>query len=164
MEIIYFEKASVIKREKENLEKKLNVSISIQGKKITIEGSPIQEYETTRVMEAMTFGFSAKKALSLLNEEMIFRKLSIKNFTRRKNLYEVRARLIGSEGQTKKTIQEIARCSIIIKNNEVGIIGPTDSIDEATTALASLIRGSKQANVYHYLEKTNTSRKKYKIK
>ena len=160
METVYFRKINQVKREKEHLEKKLNVTLQIVGKKVVLEGSPLDEYEATIVLEAIQFGFSIAKALLLKDDQLIFRKLSIKQFTRRKNLEEVRARIIGTEGKTKHTIEEISRCLIVINENTVGIIGSAEGIEEATTALMNLIRGSKQANVYRFLERMNAAKKR----
>lgn len=162
MESFYFEKINNLKKEKSALEQKLKVKIAILGKKVTIEGSPINEYGASIIIEAMQFGFSAKKAMALLNDDIIFRKIPIKDFTRRKNLKEVRGRVIGKEGKTKNTIEEISGCDIIINdNNTIGIIGEARKIEEATTALQNLIKGSKQANVYRFLERMNKEKKKY---
>ena len=75
---------------------------------------------------------------------------------------EVRGRIIGREGKTKRTIEEISGCDLYINEdiNQIGIIGNAESIEEATTALTNLIKGSKHANVYRFLEKINTERKK----
>jgi ribosomal RNA assembly protein len=161
METLYFKSTREISKEKKNLEDSLNVKIDIKGRVVSFTGSGIDEYEASIVLEAMQFGFSAKKALLLKDENNILRILPIKHFTKRRDMKEVRARLIGTEGKTKKTIEEIASCHIIIKGNNVGILGPASSIDEATTGITNLIRGSKQANVYRFLERMNAEKKKY---
>jgi ribosomal RNA assembly protein len=109
----------------------------------------------------MQFGFSAKKALTLLNDDITFRKIPIKNFTRRKNLKEVRGRIIGKEGKTKRTIENIADCEVIVNGNEVGVICTADEVEETTTAITNLIRGTKEANIYGFLERMNKEKKKY---
>jgi len=162
MQIIYFQKTSELRRAKPELEKRLNININIEGRKATIIGKSFEEYEASIVLDAINFGFSAKKALTLKDENMVFRIINIKNFTRKKNLKDVRARVIGSRGRTKKTIENITNCEIFIKDNEVGLIGNVELIDEITTALSSLIRGTKQANTYRYLEKINKRKKLYK--
>lgn len=161
MESFYLKKVRELQKEKANLEKKLDISIAIKGRKVLIEGAPENEYEASIVLEAIQFGFSAKKAMSLLDENMVFRKIPIKPFTRRKNMKEVRGRIIGKEGKTKQTIEQIANCDMLINEitNEVGLIGSADEIDEATTALTNLIRGTKQANVYRFLERINAKKK-----
>ncbi len=162
METIYLQNTKEVRKEKASLEKALNVKIDVKGKQATISGDPLQEYEASIVLEAMSFGFSAKKALQLKNENFVFRKLLIKQFTKRKDLHDVRARLIGTRGKTKRTMEEISGCKIILHDNTLGILGPADKIEEATTALTNLIRGSKQANVYYFLERVNTKRKQDK--
>lgn len=159
MEEIYFEKTSELKRNLTELQKKLKVEIKLQGKKAVAVGDSIDEYEASLVLEAISFGFSAKKSLLLKDPEMIFRKLQIKNFTKRKNLKEVRARIIGTKGKTKKTIEEISGCYLILKDNELGIIASVETIEEATLAITNLIKGTKQSNVYRYLERTNKIKK-----
>lgn len=155
MQIIYLNKTGEVRNNKEELERKMNVKMTIVGKKLTIEGEALAEYEAGIVIDAITFGFSAKKALLLTEADNIFRKIHIKHFTRRKNMDEVRARLIGTEGKTRRTLEEVGDCEIIIGEKEVGIIGSAENIDRATTGITNLIKGSKQANVYRYLERVN---------
>tara|TARA_Y100000310_G_C20683361_1_gene817443 strand:- start:2210 stop:2713 length:504 start_codon:yes stop_codon:yes gene_type:complete len=159
MEEIIFDKTSELKRTKTELEKQLKVKISIQGKKVIIKGESIDEYEARLVLDAIKFGFPTQKAILLKDQDMIFRKLHIKDFTRKKNLKEVKARIIGTKGKTLKTIEQLSYCHLILKENELGIIGSAESIDETTTAITNLIRGTKQSNIYHFLEKQNRSKK-----
>src|SRR3989344_2679426 len=153
MESIYFKNTRELRANFKELEEKLKVKIIMTGKRADIEGSGFDEYEAKNILEAINFGFSAKKALLLKDENFSFSILHIKNISRRKNLKEVRGRVIGREGKTKRTIENISDCHLVIKNNEVGIIGDAESLEEAKTALQSLIRGSKESNVYKFLEK-----------
>jgi KH domain-containing protein len=159
METIFIEKIAEIKRNIKELEYKLKVRMSFQGRSLSISGEAIDEYEASIIINAINFGFSAKQALSLQEPDMQFRILNIKDFTRRKNLKEVRARLIGTEGKTKRTLENVGNCEIVINDNEIGVIGTANTLDETTTAIVSLIRGSKQGNVYAFMEKMNRERK-----
>ncbi len=159
METLIFERTGEVRKNLPALEEKLNVKIKISGKKVNIEGNSLDEYEASLVLEAINLGFSAEKAMLLKNEDTIFRKINIRKFTRRKNLEDVRARLIGKYGTTKKTIEEVSDCYIVIKDNNIGIIGSAEDIDNILTAITNLIRGSKQANVYNYLERMNAAKK-----
>lgn len=154
------QRTAELKREKKFLEKTLNIKITIQGKKVTIDGDPLDEYEADLVLDAMSFGFPAKTAAILKNEDFAFRKINIKDYTRRKNLKEVLRRIIGTHGKTRKTLENISGSKIIIKDHEVGIIGPSEEIEYTITATANIIRGSKQTNTYKYLEKINRKRKR----
>jgi len=120
----------------------------------------LDEFEAEKVFDAINFGFSAKKALLLLNEDSLFRKVHIKDFTKRNDLRAVRARLIGLHGKTRKTIEEISGCYLVITDSDVGIIGDAEYIDEAVTAIINLIKGAKQSNTYFFLERMNKEKKK----
>ncbi len=160
MDSIYFDRIAELRKEKALIERKLNVKISIVGKKVDIEGDALDEFEAEQVLSALSFGFSAKKALTLLEPDMMLRKIHIRSFTRRKDLSEVRSRIIGKEGKTKRTIEEISGCTIIVRESEVGILGSAEAMDYATTAITNVIKGSKQSNVYNYLERMNAEKRK----
>ena len=164
METIYIEKTLELKKNLALLEKSLNVSIKLKGKQAVISGNEIEEYEALLVLEAISFGFSAKKALLLKNPEFQFRKIKIKDFTRKKNLKEVRARIIGTKGKTLRTIENVSNAYLNLneKHNEIGIITHAEYMDETLTALQNLTRGTKQSNVYYYLEKMNKTKKELK--
>jgi ribosomal RNA assembly protein len=74
---------------------------------------------------------------------------------------EVRGRIIGKEGKTKRTIESIADCEVKIMENEMAVICHTNDIEEVTTAMTNLIRGTKASNIYGFLEKMNKEKKKY---
>lgn len=159
METLIFDKPGKIRKNLPELEKRLNVKINYEGKKITISGNSIDEYEASMVLEALNFGFPLKSALSLKDEEMMLTIIPIKRVSRRKDLEVVRGRVIGREGKTKRTIEDVSNCEIALKNNEVAIIGSAESIEEAKAALTKLISGAKEANVYKYLEDRNRDKK-----
>jgi len=164
METLHLDQTAEIRRNLAELERTLKVKIKIVGKKVTIEGEPMNEYEAVQIFEAMGLGFSSREALQLKDEDMIFRIIALKDFTRRKDLREVRARVIGAKGQTKRVIEEISGCKIVVKeDNLIGIIGHSESIDAAITAITNIIKGTKQANAYRYLEKMNKIRKENKF-
>ena len=141
-------------KNKKKLEEKLFVSINIFGKKATIAGKEFDEYVALKILEAISLGFKISEALLLLDEEYIFEKLNIKEISRRKNLSEVRARCIGTNGRTLDTLERLSDCFITLHDNTIGIIGHVDEIKDITNAIKSLIQGSKQSSVYSYLEKS----------
>ena len=160
METLIFDKMpGAIRREQRNLERQLKVKLTIKEKNVAIEGSPLDEYVALLIVEALVFGFSQKQAMSLKDEGMSFRKIHIRDFTRRKNLKDVRARLIGREGKTRRTLEDISNCEVVIGESEVGIIGFTDAVESTVQAAINIIKGSKQANAYRYLERMNAEKK-----
>ncbi len=163
METIYTNRIAEIRREKKFLERKLNVEIQITGKKVIVEGSPLDEYEAMTVLEAINEGFSARTAILITSEDFVFEKINIKDFTRRKDMEVVRGRLIGTRGRTKRTIEQISGCEIKINDNTVSVIGPAENIQYAITAITNVIKGAKQSNVYKYLERINTEKRQDKL-
>lgn len=153
MKRILSEKVGIVIKEKEKLENALNIKISNRGKEISIVGMPLEEYEAGSVIDAITFGFDVEIALMIKERELVFEVLNIKDFTKRRDMRSIKARIIGTKGKTLKTLAELTDCFIEVRNNEVGIIGHPEKIKNAQDSVISLIRGSKQASVYKYLEK-----------
>ena len=159
METIHCKRISEIKRERKFLEGILKTKLIIRGGLITINASPLEEYEADKILSAISTGFSARIAATLKDENVVFETLNIKDYSRTKNLKTVRSRLIGTRGKTKKTIEQITGSHIIIKDNTVAIICSTESIEYVITAISNIIKGSKQKNAYKYLERINSSKK-----
>lgn len=142
-----------VTKNRAKLEKELEVKISNRGKEVFIEGIPENEYIAEKVIQALNFGFPYSDALLLIEDEYMFEIINIKDHTNRKDLASVRSRLIGKKGKTIKTLADLTKCHIELKSNFVGIIGNMEFIKNAQDAVISLIKGTKQGNVYAYLEK-----------
>ncbi|MDD5700165.1 MAG: KH domain-containing protein [Candidatus Nanoarchaeia archaeon] len=153
MKKLICERAGEIIKNKGTLEKALDIKITSRGKEIFIDGLPLEEYEAEKVIDAINFGFKADIALQIKERELAFEIMHIKKFTTRTNLESVRARVIGTKGKTLKTFMELTNCFIEVRNNDIGIIGNPESMKATQVAIISLIKGSKQASVYKYLEK-----------
>ncbi len=150
---LLIEKLPRIIKNHKKLESELNVKISNRGKEIYIEGESEKEFNAEKVIMALDFGFPYSAAMDLAKGDAIFETINIKDHTKRHDLERVRARIIGKAGKTIKTLSDLTRCHIELKDNTVGIIGEPELIETATHAIISLIQGSKQGNVYAYLEK-----------
>lgn len=159
MNTIYFPKIKELRTHLDDLKLKLHVTIEIKGKQVTYQGDAVHEYTAELVLQAMAFGFSAKQALQLIEPDTTFKVIAMKHFTRRKDMEDVRSRVIGKEGKTKRTIENITDCDIIINNNDIGILGSSVQVEAAIVGLGNLIRGTKEANTYAYLERHNTESK-----
>lgn len=151
--ILISENISKILKNKKRLERELKVKIAVKDKEISVEGNPEDEYIAEKVLEAISFDFPVQIALLIKEEDFLFEILDIKKYTRRKDFEAVRARIIGKGGKTLRTLSALTDCYFELKDNSIGIIGEPDSIKKAQDALIFLIQGSKQANVYSFLEK-----------
>ena len=153
MKSAFHEKSAKVIKNKKKLEIILNVKIISGAGKISVEGSPEDEYIAEKILDAISFGFPLPITLLIKKEDFLFEILNIKDYTSRKDLETVRARIIGRNGKTLKILSQLTECFFEIKNNNVGIIGSPECIKNAQNAIISIIRGAKQANVYSYLEK-----------
>lgn len=150
---IISEDINAIKKKQKKLSRILNVKIKIEGNEITLEGAGDNEYVAEKVIEAIDFGFSAPTALLIKQEDFLFSVLDIKDYTPKKDLQRIRARIIGTGGKTLRTLLTLTDCHFETKDNKVGIIGSPEAMLNAQNAVISLVQGSKQANVYAFLEK-----------
>lgn len=153
MEKLVCEKISRIIKNREKLEKLLNVKIKNRGKEVSIEGRAEDEYVAEKIIEALEFGFPFSTAMLLKEQDFMLEVINVKDHTKRKDLERIRARIIGRHGKTLKTLQTLTMCHFEIKDNHVGVIGDPEHIRNAHEAVISLIRGAKQSNVYSFLEK-----------
>ncbi len=153
MKTIISEKVPRIIKNKKRLEKILNVKISINGKEVTIDGTAENEFDATKVIDALNMGFSFSEAISIKEEERMFEIINIKDHTNKSNLERVRGRIIGKGGKALKTLSDLTKCDLEIKNNRVGIIGHPECIENAIEGVIEIIQGSKHSNVYKGLEK-----------
>jgi ribosomal RNA assembly protein len=147
------DKITRITKNRKKLEEVLNVEIINRGKEVSIEGEAKDEFIAEKVIDALNFGFPYSAAIEIKTEDLVLDILNIKEYTNQKNLERVRGRVIGRGGKTLKTLSNLTNCYLELKENRVGIIGEPEFIKNAQEALISLIKGSKAANVYAYLEK-----------
>jgi len=150
---LILEKFPRILKNKRQLEKTLGVKISNRGKEVSVDGNAEDEYVAQQVFLALEFGFPFSTAMHIVNDEYMFETISIKSLTHKKNYSLIKARIIGTGGKTLQTLTTLTDCFYELKDNEVGIIGPPELMKTAQTALTSLVKGSKTANVYAFLEK-----------
>ena len=153
MKKIIVDKLLRIIKSKKKLEQILKVKITNRGKEVSISGKPEDEYIAEKVIDAINFGFPFTSAILIKEQGFVFEILRIKDYTRRHDLERVRARIIGKKGKTLNTLSQLTKCDFELRDNEVGIIGDPEHIENAQDAVISIIKGAKQSNVYSYLEK-----------
>jgi len=159
MQKTIIEDPTILDRCSNKLEKELGVKIKVKENEVLITGPGESEYIATQIIEAFNLGFSYDYAITLKNEENILQVINIKDLTHRKNLELIRGRIIGTYGGTIRTVHELTSCAISLKDNQVGIIGHVEDIEDAIQAIKSLVQGSKQGNIYARIERHNREKK-----
>jgi ribosomal RNA assembly protein len=162
MHTFFIEKVEKVKKAVPIVESKLKIRVSIKQNQISLKGKEFEEFLAEKIFKAIDFGFDKEDAILLKNENYVIEYLDIKNHTRRKNLEEVRGRVIGTDGKAKQAIETLTNSAIIINQNQVGIIVSSEYLDATVQAVVSIIQGAKHANVFAYLEKQNANKRKIK--
>ena len=157
---IIVENLRKIKKAVPLVESRLKVKIKFgKGGQIFILGEEFNAFLVDKILRAVDFGFDIEDAMLLRDDNFILEFVNMKEHTRRKNLEDVRARMIGTDGKAKRTIEELSGCVIAISGNQVGVIVNADHLDSVIQAIISLVQGAKHGNVFAYLEKQNAVRR-----
>jgi ribosomal RNA assembly protein len=161
MRIITVERMNKIKKAVPKIESRIKVKISFRKEKVVVRGSEMNEFFVEQIIRAVDFGFHIEDALLLKNGDFLLEFIDIKGHTRRKNFKDIRSRLIGTSGKSRKTIENLTGSVIVINGNNVGVIVDSAHLDAVTQGIKSIIQGSKHGNVFAYLEKQNISRRRF---
>ncbi len=139
------------------IESKIKIKINYNLRRVSITGKELNEFLAEQMLIAVDFGFNVEDALLLKNENFVLEFVNIKDYARRKNLEEIRGRVIGRQGKAKMTIEELSGGVLAINNNQIGVIVDSEHLDAVIQGLISLIKGAKHSNVFSYLEKQNAN-------
>ena len=126
---------------------------------------PVYALKVRDVVKAIARGFNPKTAMEIVDQDLYFSLIDIREYTGKKpkRIREMKGRLIGKEGKTKRIIQDLGNCSVSIYGHTVGIIADAENLDCARTAVDMVLSGSKHASVYGYLERKRRDAKTQKI-
>jgi len=116
---------------------------------------PYRAFLTRDVLRAIARGFTPEKAMLLYEEGMYYEEFDIREYSGKshKRIMQVRSRLIGSEGKTRRLIEELTDCHISIMGNTVGLIGDMEGLKVASKAVTMLLSGSEHSTVYSFMER-----------
>ena len=134
-------------------EARINID-SVEGD-VTVSGSDaIKLYTIREVIKAVARGFSPDVAKVLLKQDSVYEQINISDFAKNKNhLPRLKGRVIGTEGKSRQTIEELSEASVCVYGKTIGVIGKPENVDIARRAVESILAGSPHANVYKWLEK-----------
>lgn len=153
-----------IKKALPKIKAKLDIHADVKRDSVTINGEEFNEVTTEKIIQALDFGFELEDAMLLLKDDWDLDYINIKEHTHRKNLEEIRSRIIGTEGKAKRTIETLTDSRIVVHNNRVGIISDTDHMPYLIQGIISLIQGAKHGNVFAYIERQNANLRKLSAK
>jgi ribosomal RNA assembly protein len=157
---------------KQEIEAKLKVKLDVdKDGNVTItlpENAPDPSIllKTKDLVTAIGRGFTPETAFRLIrNEDDIFDMIDLRIIFGRSesDIKRVKGRIIGTEGKTRKLIEELTEADVVVYGHTVGIIGSFEEADAARNAVQMIIDGCAHHTMYNYLQKKRTELKKQKL-
>lgn len=136
---------------------------SREGDVFITGGDGLGVFSAREIISAIGRGFNPEVAMNLLRPEYLMEAIGVSDYAgkSKNDIVRLRGRVIGTEGRSKKTIEELTETNICIYGKTVCIIGEVDRVADAKRAIEHLLNGSPHSNVYAFLEK---KRKDIKMK
>jgi ribosomal RNA assembly protein len=146
---------------KATLERRARVRLDIDSDtgEVQIEETPktdpLRVLMVEEVVRAIGRGFSPDNAYNLFQDEVYLALLDIRDYAghRPSRQRQIRARVIGEKGRTRRMIEELTGCKVAVQGNTVAVIGDGPSIETAKRGLDMLLAGSEHSSVYGFLER-----------
>ncbi len=160
-------------RVKEKIEKRFSIELQVESETggVTIVLTPTASDPTVlfRVKEVVTAigrGFSPERAFRLVeDEDTVLEVIDMREVVGKSqsDMKRLKGRVIGKEGKTRRTIEELTEASVSVFGHTISIIGNIDQAEAATEAIRMLLRGSLHKTVYGFLHRKRRELKKRKM-
>jgi len=100
-----------------------------------------------------------------LDDDMYLHVIDIKEFTGRgkDRVAQVKGRLIGAGGKTRRLIEELAGVDMSVYGHSVAIIGDAFHLNVGRQAIEMLLSGSEHRTVYRFLERKREEIRAYEL-
>ena len=159
-----------VKRDvEERLQVKLEIESEAGGVEINLDEKatdPSVLFRAKDVVTAVGRGFSPDQAFRLIrNEDVVFDFIDLRAIFGRSDsdIRRVKSRIIGMNGKTRRTIEELTEADVVVYGHTVGFIGTFEQVDIARNAVQMIIQGSEHHSVYNFLQKKRRDIKKQQL-
>jgi ribosomal RNA assembly protein len=133
--------------------------ISSHSKQLSAEMEPFKAVE---VVTAISKGFSPRRAYRLIEgNEDTFQLIDLRDYAGKSSnsMERIKGRIIGEEGKSRRTIEDLTGAYISVYGHTVGLIGKSDQIKIASDAVTMLSKGKSHKNVYNMLQEARRKAK-----
>ncbi len=115
---------------------------------------PLMALKLRDIVRALARGFSPEHAMRLFSDDVYLELVDIHDYVGKKkgHVRRVTSRVVGSEGKTRRIIEEQTGCDLAIYGHTVAIIGDLENLGSAKQAVDMILRGAEHASVYRFLE------------
>lgn len=119
------------------------------------DADPLMVLKLQDIVKAIGRGFSPQRAARLWSDDAYFELVDIHDYVGKQpaHVRRVASRIIGSEGKTRRIIEEQTGCELAVYGHTVGIIADIENLGHAKQAVDMILRGAEHASVYRFLEK-----------
>ncbi|TRO48817.1 RNA-processing protein [Candidatus Bathyarchaeota archaeon] len=158
---------------KQYIENKLDVELQIEsssgGVAITQKQKSVDPstlFTAKDIISAIGRGFAPNQAFRLIrNADEIFDFVDLRLIFGHSDsdIRRVKSRVIGSNGKTRRLIEELTETSLVIYGHTIGIIGTFTQLEIARNAIQMIINGSQHTTVYKFLQRKRNDLKKQKL-
>jgi ribosomal RNA assembly protein len=158
---------------KRDIEERLAVKLEIEseggGVGIMVNENapdPTVLFRAKDVVTAIGRGFSPDQAYRLIrSEDTIFDFIDLRVIFGRSDsdITRVKSRIIGMNGKTRRTIEELTDADVVVYGHTVGMIGTFEQVDAARNAVQMIIQGCEHHTVYNFLQKKRRELKKQEL-
>jgi len=157
---------------KQYIENRLGIKIDVDSEgSITITLTP-QAADPSILLKgkdlvtAIGRGFAPETAFRLIrNEDDIYDMIDLRVIFGRSesDIKRIKGRIIGTEGKTRKLIEELSEADVVVYGHTVGIIGSFEQADTARNAIQMIVEGCQHHTVYKYLQRKRSEFKKKRL-
>lgn len=133
--------------------------ISSHSKELSAEMEPFKAVE---LVTAISKGFSPRRAYRLIEgDEDTFQLIDLRDYAGKSSnsMERIKGRIIGEEGKSRRTIEDLTGAYISVYGHTVGLIGKSDQIKIASDAVTMLSKGKSHKNVYNMLQEARRKAK-----
>ena len=115
---------------------------------------PLMVLKLQDIVKAIGRGFSPERATRLFSDDAYFELLDMHDFVgkHKGHVRRLASRVIGSEGKTRRIIEEQTGAELAVYGHTVALIADIENLADAKHAIEMLLRGAEHASVYRYLE------------
>lgn len=143
---------------KRKIEEEFGVKIHVQSEGvIKVEyntDNPETYFKLRRIADAISSGFSGEDALRLFDDNIVFKKIDLRDFTDESSsrMKIIKGRIIGRGGKVWRKIEKLADVKLAIHKYTVGIIGEEENCEIAFKTILKILKGAQFSTVFKYLE------------